>query len=81
METYKLGLYGSDVKYDSGIPVDLAKHFTKLRDDLIVISEGIYEASPFVYEPEGNGLTVCIYEKRDGQIVKTKYRITLNKIN
>lgn len=81
-ETKKISLYHPDGlgdSYDTGIPIDLYEVFSKLKEEMHNKSNGVFQCTPMVFNPNSPGASTCIVENKNGQSRKTEYTITLNK--
>ncbi len=67
--------------YDSGVPIDLFEAFSKLKEELVIKSNGTYEATPIIFDPNsaGGGIMSGIIEVKDGKHTKTEYVLTITK--
>ncbi len=86
METYKLKFYtGSTfndenaVFHDSGIPIELAEAFKLLKEKLYEVSNGVYDCSPFVFNPEIKGISTGIFETKNGQMTKLPFYLIIKE--
>jgi hypothetical protein len=85
METKKISVYspegegGLGKSYDTGVPIDLFDAFSKLKEELVIKSNGIYEATPIIFNPNELGVISGIIEVKDGRHTKTEYVLTITK--
>ena len=76
-ETYQVkNYYGSG--YDTKLPVDLVESFAKLKEMLSELSNGKYECTPFVYDPnEAQGISTGIIEFKDNHHTKLPFYLSI----
>jgi hypothetical protein len=74
--TYKVKNYSGE-EYDTKIPVELVEAFAKLKEKLVEVSNGRYECTPFVFDPESQGLLTGIMEVKETHHTKLPFYLCI----
>lgn len=74
--TYKIKNYSGD-EYDTGLPEELVETFNKLKEKLVEISDGKYQCTPFVYDPEAKGILTGIIENKGTHHTKLPFYLCI----
>ena len=76
-ETYQVKNYDGD-SYDTKLPIDLVEAFAKLKDMLSELSNGKYQCTPFVFNPnDGHGISTGIIEVKEDYHTKLPFYLTI----
>lgn len=76
--TYIVKSYDGNNNYDSNIPIELVEIFQKLTSTLKDLSNGKYDCSPLVFDPnQSQGVLVGIFETKENNTIKLPFYLSI----